>query len=107
MDKIIKLEREKVDNLYHFLENFVLNLELAEDMDNNSKNNLVEKIRLLNKSMENFENDILDILNDLKAGGCVYSKDLEDRLQEEEQTNSLIKQVSPILLYYLINKQNF
>ena len=104
MNKIIELERNKVDNLYRLLEELVLNLEFAKDMDNSSKLNLMTKLRLLNKSIGYLENDIVDILDDLKIGGCNLSKDLEERIQEENQTNQLIKEVSPLLLYYLINR---
>ena len=96
---------EELDLNTQRFQNYIFNFNTFRDKDETSKFNLISKLRLLNQSISYLKFDILDILDDLSLGGCILSKDLEERLHDENITNNLIKDVSPILLYYLINRK--
>jgi hypothetical protein len=104
MNKIIDIQREKLDNFYKISEDLLLNLNNCINMDSQSKLSLMDKLRMLNNKLFILEDDINEILYDLKINRCSLSRTARLRLQEETRTNNLINEVSPLLLYYLINR---
>ena len=104
MNKVIEIQREKLDNFYKISEDLLMNLNNCIDMDYNSKMSLMDKLRLLNSNLLMIENDINDILYDLKRNHCSLSRNARLRLSEEDETNNLIREMSPVLLYYLVNR---
>ena len=104
MDTIINYEREKFDELYSTLEYLIINLEKANyDMNKQSKNNLIDKIRLFNKDLDNLQSQANNILLDIKNKVSLIDSNMDDRLIEEENTNRMIRDFTPLLLLYTMN----
>ena len=103
MEKIIDFQKEKLDKFYKISEDFLYNLNNSTLLRHESQLLLIDKLRLLNNKLSLIEDDINDILYDIKRKNCSLSMSARMRLLEEEESNNLIKKVSPILLYYLIN----
>lgn len=104
MNKVIEIQREKLDNFYKISEDLLMNLNNCINMDYNSKMSLMDKLRLLNNKLLIVEDDINDILYDLKRNHCSLSRLARMRLRDEDDTTDLIREVSPLLLYYLVNR---
>ena len=104
MNKIIDIQRNKLDNFYKISEDLLFNLNKSIQMDYNSKISLMDKLRMLNSKLSLLEDDINEILYDLKRNHCSLSRLARSRLQEDDNTNQLINEVSPLLLYYLVNR---
>jgi len=104
MEKIIDFQKEKLDKFYKISEDFLYNLNNSTLLRHESQLLLIDKLRLLNNKLSLIEDDINDILYDIKRKNCSLSTSARMRLIEEEESNNLIKEVSPILLYYLINR---
>ena len=104
MNKIIDIQREKIDKFYKISEDLLLNLDNCINMDYQSKLTLMDKLTMFNNKLFLLEDDINDILYDLKINRCSLSRSARLRIQEETITNNLIDEVSPLLLYYLINR---
>ena len=64
MNKVIEIQREKLDNFYKISEDLLMNLNSCIDMDYNSKMSLMDKLRLLNSNLLMIENDINDNENE-------------------------------------------
>jgi len=109
MDSILDHEREIIENLYTNLENLVCLLYKNTDkIDNNDhKNNFIDKLRLLNNSIKNINNEIFDLMIDLKNKNCILDENLVNRLEEEENTNRMIHDLSPLMLMYLTTNVNY
>lgn len=106
MDKVINIQREKFDEFYKTIEDFLFNLNKGLKLNYDSQMILIDKLRLLNHKFSLIEDDINDILYDLKRERCILSPDARRRIEEEENTNNILREMSPLLLYYLINRQN-
>ena len=106
MDKIVSIQREKFDNFYKITEDFLFNLNNGSNLSYDSQLVLIDKLRLLNNKFTLIEDDINDILYDLKRERCVLSSNARLRIQEEDDTNNILREMSPLLLYYLVNRQN-
>lgn len=104
MEKIIDFQKEKLDKFYKISEDFLYNLNNSTLLRHESQLLLIDKLRLLNNKLSLIEDDINDILYDIKRKNCSLSMSARMRLLEEEESNNLIKEMSPILLYYLINR---
>lgn len=108
MDTIINIQNENVDDLTKLLRTMVKKLPLITKMSKSSQNNIISKIRFLNKSIELISDDVYDILNDFKKGGCKLNHDLEKKLEQEDRVNQNIKKITPLILSYMIyNNDDF
>ena len=108
MDTIINIQNENVDDLTKLLRTMVKKLPLISKMSKKSQNNIINKIRFLNKTIELISDDIYDILRDLKTGGCEFNNDLERKLKQEERVNQNLKKITPLILSYMIyNNHDF
>jgi len=107
METIIDIQKENVDDLNDILYQFIVNLSKIQDMSNESQNNIIDKIRLLNKKMEILKDNIYDVLDDLMNGGCYMDECLKKKLEEEKQINQNIKKFTPLILYYMMNNEAF
>jgi hypothetical protein len=106
MEKIIDYQKEKLDKFYKISEDFLYNLNNATLLRHESQLLLIDKLRLLNNKLSLIEDDINDILYDIKRRKCSLSMSARVRLREEEESNNLIREMSPILLYYLMNRDS-
>lgn len=106
MDTIINYEREKVDSLYHNLENLliVLGQNASKIKGEDTINNLIDKIRLLNRTIDDLNIDAMDLLVDLKHLNCELDEHLSRRLEEEENTNRMVRDLTPLMLLYTISQ---
>tara|TARA_B100000497_G_C7639984_1_gene384719 strand:- start:9 stop:362 length:354 start_codon:yes stop_codon:yes gene_type:complete len=104
MNDLIPLERDKFDEIYEKLEFMLLNLEKAKnEMSNESLYNLVDKIRLFNKDLDNLNSFANDILLDIRDNVSLIDDSINDRLEEEKYNNRLIKNFYPLFLLYMLN----
>ena len=108
MDHIITFEREKVDTLYKNLENLliILHSNAYKIKGEDNINNLIDKIRLFNKTMDDLNIDIMDLLVDLKNLNCKLDENLSQRLEEEENTSRMVRDLAPLMLLYTLNRQS-
>ena len=105
MDYIIDQERIKIDSLYNTLENLISVLtKNSTKLDKKSQGNLVDKLRLFNKNLGNLGDEANNILIDLKNLDCDLDNNLLNRLTEEENTNRMIMELSPLMLLYSMNR---
>ena len=102
MEKILEIQRSKVNGVYEILEKLLLNLEWISDFDKESVENIIDKLRLLNKDLEIVKDRAMDILIDIDNKESILDDDLKNRLEEEKKTNENIKKISPFLLYFLM-----
>ena len=111
MEIIIKQEKQIVKNLTNNLEEFLLillkNSSKINNVNNaNNLNNFIDKIRLLNKSIVNINNEINDVIIDLKNNNFDITDELSYRLDQEEKTIKMISDLSPLILLYIMNQNN-
>lgn len=104
MEKIIKIQREKLDSFYKTAEEFIFNLYNANKLDYDSKLVLADKLRLINNKLLYLEDDMYEILSDLNKRKCNLTPNAQRIIEEEDQTNTMIREISPILLLYLMNR---
>tara|TARA_B100001094_G_C18136045_1_gene775137 strand:+ start:1267 stop:1620 length:354 start_codon:yes stop_codon:yes gene_type:complete len=104
MDNLITLEREKFDEIYEKLEFMLLNLDKANnEMNKESLLNLVDKLRLFNKDLDNLNSFANDILLDIKDNVSLINDTINNRLEEERYNNKMIKNFYPLFLMYMLN----
>ena len=104
MDKIRELQETKIHELYEFLDNLMGNLNEFKNFDKNSLSNFIDKLRLMNKTIDYLKDEIIGLLGDLKNNGCNLDDKLVERLQEEEETSQMIQEIAPLVLYYQLNR---
>lgn len=84
MNTIISIQREKFDKLFDKLEYLSLNLDKAyEEMNEQSINNLIDKLRLFNKNVDNLDSEANLILIDIKDKISLINDDFSNLLLEE------------------------
>ena len=104
MENLITLEREKFDEIYEKLEFMLLNLHKANnEMNKESLLNLVDKLRLFNKDLDNLNSFANDILLDIKDNVSLIDDSINNRLEEEKYNNKMIKNFYPLFLMYMLN----
>jgi predicted transcriptional regulator len=106
MDKIIEIQQSKLDSLYQHLDDLMGNLNKASNFDNESLSNFIDKLRLMNKSIDSLKDEINNLLNDLKNAGCKLGEEISQRLNDEEETNRMVEDLAPLILYYQLNRLN-
>ena len=104
MQKSINNQREIFDNLYKSLENLLVYFPNIYKMDDNSKKNMIDKIRILNKYIGLIEDKSKEILIELKNNNCILNQDLINELNEEELQSNSIKDIMPLILLYHLTK---
>lgn len=66
--------------------------------NDNFNNNLISKLRILNNNINDLNDDLLEILIDLKNDCCEINKNILDKINLQEKVNDDIKNIIPILL---------
>ena len=104
---IIDYEENKIEDLYLTMKCLLKSLETAHlNLNNDSFNILIDKLRLLNTDIDNMKSNINNILLNLKNNNLVIDNTLNDQLIEEEKTNKFLEKISPFLLLYSINNNH-
>ena len=104
MQAVIDNQRETFDNLYKLLENILVYFPNIYKMNDNSKKNILDKIRILNKYIGLLEDKSKDILIDLKNNKCIMDETLINDLNEEEIQANTLKDIMPLILLYQLTK---
>ena len=104
MDTIIDIQNENFKDLLELISTFTKYLPEIKNMSINSQSTVIDKLRLLNTRVKLLEDEMLDIINDLKNSKCNLDPILKKRLEQEDQINNNIKELTPIILLYLMNK---
>ena len=100
MDLIISMEKEKISEVTNHLENFINNLHKITYLNVSSLNNMIDKLRLLNKDFDNIKHTLNNIIFDLVQHKCIKDSNLELKLKEENELNTMIHNLSPLILAY-------
>lgn len=104
MNKIIYYQKKKFLNTELYFNLLLKNMDKFENSDN--LNTFLNKLYLLNKSLDTIKDSIIKLLNDLENNTLILTKNESNLLEEDKINKSLIKEVTPFLLYYLIYKDN-
>ena len=102
----MEIQQSKLDSLYQHLDDLMGNLNKASKFDNQSLSNFIDKLRLMNKSIDSLKDEINNLLNDLKNAGCKLDEEISQRLNDEEETNRMVEDLAPLILYYQLNRLN-
>lgn len=102
MNEIINIQKKKFINIEYYFNLLLKNIKKSEDLENIDI--FIKKLYLLNKSLEDIQNNIIILLNELHENNITLSDETQNILEEDKINKSLVKEVTPILLYYLMYK---
>lgn len=106
MNKIIHHQKKKFQNIELYFNLLLKNIHKLENLDNLDL--FLKKLYLFNKSLDIVKDNIIKLLDNLEDNNNLILSKKENNLLEEDKNNKLlIDEVKPILLYYLLNKNNF
>ena len=104
MDNFLEEHLSHINNLTKFLKDYSQNIK--KNIKKFQNLNLSENFYLTNINIENLKDRLLEILSKTESG-CNYNNTIKNELEEYNLIQQNIKEISPILLYYFINKKSF
>ena len=99
MSEILVDHIRNINNLITFLEDY---LKLIKNV---KKSNINNNILLADIAIENIKDRLLEILSESKLTNI--QKHISDEIKSFNEIQENLKEVTPLLLYYFINKNNF
>jgi hypothetical protein len=104
MNSIKQYELDKFNELKESMDSLINNIESINELNKQSKLNIVNKVYLLNKNLDSVNNDINSILIDIKNNSSVMDDSLIKKLEDHEYIDKTIYKLSPLILYYQLIK---
>ena len=104
MDSIVAIETDVINNTIKNFNLLIKYLDKTFHLDKDSMYNIIDKLRLLNNNINSINSDINDIIYDITNGKSLIDDNLKKRLKEESEINTMIKDLSPLILAYQLNK---
>lgn len=100
MDDIIKHQRLGNQKFIDLLQQFNTHMDLLKTHSN--KSYIIDKLRLINNSLETVQDNIYSILNEL-GSNTHFDDTIKDALELEKTTGENLKKVLPIMLYLFMS----
>ena len=104
MDTIKNYQLDKFNELNESINDLLNNIEKINDMDKESKFNIIDKLRILNKDIDGLKNNINTILVDIKNKSSTMDLQTITKIKEYEKIDKTIYELSPLILYYQLIK---
>lgn len=104
MQNIVNKQRNIHDKLYLSMENLLIYFPKIINLNEKYRNNILDKIRIMNKDIKMILNKSNEILIDLKNKQCIKDDKLIHDLNDEEKEYNDIKEILPILMLYQLAK---
>jgi len=104
MDTIKNYQLDKFNELNESIDDLLNNIEKINDMDKESKFNIIDKLRILNKDVDGLNNNINTILIDIKNKSSTMDLQTISKIKEYEKIDKTIYELSPLILYYQLIK---
>ena len=104
MDTIKNYQLDKFNELNQSINDLLNNIEKINDMDKESKFNIIDKLRILNKDIDGLNNNINTILIDIKNKSSTMDLQTITKIKEYEKIDKTIHELSPLILYYQLIK---
>ena len=104
MDTIKNYQLDKFNELNKSIDDLLNNIEKINDMDKESKFNIIDKLRILNKDIDGLNNNINTILIDIKNKSSTMDLQTIAKIKECEEIDKTIYELSPLILYYQLIK---
>jgi len=105
MESFIDYQNNEISHIKSRLDNLSNNLYLIVNLNKESKVNLIDKLRILNKELYNLENLVNEIVCDIYKNKSDIDISQKQKIDQIEKDNKLIYKLSPLILYHqLINQ---
>ena len=104
MDTIKNYQLDKFNELNESTDDLLNNIEKINGMDKESKFNIIDKLRILNKDIDGLNNNINTILVDIKNKSSTMDLQTITKIKEYEKIDKTIYELSPLILYYQLIK---
>ena len=104
MDTIKNYQLDKFNELNESINYLLNNIEKINNMDKESKFNIIDKLRILNKDIDGLNNNINTILIDIKNKSSIMDLQTITKIEEYEKIDKTIHELSPLILYYQLIK---
>lgn len=104
MDTIKNYQLDKFNELNESINYLLNNIEKINNMDKESKFNIIDKLRILNKDIDGLNNNINTILIDIKNKSSTMDLQTITKIKEYEKIDKTIHELSPLILYYQLIK---
>jgi len=107
MQEIVNKQRFLHDKLYLSMENLLTYFSNIYNLNKDSRDNILDKIRLMNRDIKKLLHKSNKILIDIKNKHCIKDSKLIKELNLEDLENTELKKILPfMMLYHNIDKFN-
>jgi hypothetical protein len=106
MQKTINYENGLIEETTISLKNLSSQLELLKNIPFNKANNAIKILRLVNIKMNELRNDISMFYENILNNNWEITDDVKNILIEEQKSNKLLNEMSPLILMYIMMKEN-
>ena len=102
--KIILQNKNKMNEVLNTFNNLneYISTHPLDTLGNN--NNLLKKLHILHDNMDIINDNIMDLYTDLHTDTCILPSDIKEHIDHKNNIEHLCKDLSPLILLYIINK---